>query len=220
MSDNVTNQRSSVVKVLVVLSALAALLIGAQPFLWGWVKSRSIALHELRIRAEQIEEVRKRTQEMQENYDNQKVFVAQLDSVVPPSRNAIQVIERLETATQGLDVSLQVSRIDEGVALKQSQAAELEEADQPKTTPSKTSNNDESVVAIVPLFITVNVTGKPEKLVEYIDAVEHVQELSYIQKFTITPAPNKASVTGGEPDFQLLMTVVFYLQGKPDGPIQ
>lgn len=220
MSDNVTNQRSSVVKVLLVFSALVVLLIGTQPFLWRWVRGRSIALHELRIMAEQIEEVKKRTKEMQENYDNQKVFVAQLDSVVPPSRNAIQVIERLETATQGLNVTMQVSRIDEGVALKQSQAVELEEADQPRATPTKTKNNDEQGVAIVPLFITVNVTGRPEKLIEYIDVVEHVQELAYIQKFTITPALNKANVTVDAPDFQLLMTVVFYLQGKPDGTIQ
>jgi hypothetical protein len=220
MSDNITNQRPSVVKTLIILGVVVVLLIGLQPFLWSWVKSRSIALHELRIRAEQINEVRKRTKEIQENYDNQKAFVAQLDSVVPPSRNALQVIERLETATQGLDVTLEVSRIDEGVALTQGQEVGLEEAAQPKAALPKTKNNDEQHVSIIPLFITVNATGRPENLVEYIDAVEHVQELSYIQKLTISPAQAKATVTENVTDFQLLMTVVFYLQGKPDGPIQ
>ncbi|HBE90731.1 MAG: hypothetical protein A3E37_03105 [Candidatus Andersenbacteria bacterium RIFCSPHIGHO2_12_FULL_46_9] len=220
MSDNITNQRPSVVKILIVLSVIVVFLIGLQPFLWGWVKSRSIALHEVRIRAEQVEEVKKRTKEMQENYDNQKVFVAQLDSVVPPSRNALQVIERLETATQGLNVTLEVSRIDEGVALKQGQEVGLEETDQPRTVLPQTKNNDERKVSIIPLLITVNATGRPENLVEYIDVVEHVQELSYIQKLTISPAPNKANATENETAFQLLMTVVFYLQGKPDGPIQ
>ena len=146
--------------------------------------------------------------------------MAQLDSVVPPSRNALQVIERLETATQGLNVTLEVSRIDEGVALKQGQEVGLEETDQPRTVLPQTKNNDERKVSIIPLLITVNATGRPENLVEYIDVVEHVQELSYIQKLTISPAPNKANATENETAFQLLMTVVFYLQGKPDGPIQ
>ena len=220
MNDNFTNQRASVVKVLVVLSLAGLLFAGLQPFLWGWVKNRSLALHELRIQAEQIEEVKKRTKEMQDNYNNQKVFVAQLDSVVPQSRNALQVIERLETAAQGLIVKLEVSRIDEGVELNLDGGAVLEETGAAKPAAKKTKNNNEPGSSIFPLFITVTATGKPEALVEYIDAVEHVQELSYIQKFTLSPASAAVGATEVSGDYQLLMTVVFYLQGKPDGTIQ
>jgi hypothetical protein len=213
MSDNVTSNRPGMSRLIISLTATVLVLSGAQPFLWKWVKSRSVALHELRIQAEQIEEVKKRTEEMQDNYDNQKVFVAQLDSVVPQSRNALQVVERLETATQGLGVSLQVSRIDEGVELKQGEVPTVSaEAAQPEDDIKVTARERSW---IFPLFITITATGRPEALIEYIDAVEHVQELSHIQKFTIAPASGNAiSGTQAEGDYQLSMTVVFYLQGK------
>ena len=220
MSNSFTNQGTSAAKVLVVLSVAVLLLAGLQPFLWSWVKNRSIALHELRIQAEQIEEVKKRTKEMKDNYNNQKIFVAQLDSVVPQSRNALQVIERLETATQGLNVKLEVSRIDEGAELKLGEGVGPEEPGLVEPVPDLARDNSKPGNSVFPLFITVTVTGKPEALVEYIDVVEHVQELSYIQKFTISPAVSAQNLTVEDSEFQLLMTVVFYLQGQPDGSIE
>lgn len=221
MNDPIRNQRSSLVKGLVVLSTVVVLMAGAQPWLWRWVRNRAVDLHELRIQTEQIDEVQKRTKEVQDNYENQKVFVAQLDSVVPQSRNALQVIERLETATQGLGIDLEVSRIDEGAGLAEGLGGGSSEASVPDGTAEKAKADSEEGSAIFPLFITVTAIGRPEALVEYVDAVEHVQELSYIQKFTISPQAARA-VGGQEPggSFQLLMTVVFYLQGKSDGSIQ
>jgi len=215
-----SGKMSVALKSLITTSVIVLALLVLQPFLWKMVQNRAEVLHEKRTQAEQIEEVRRRIENIQENYDSQRIFIEQLTSVIPQSRDALQVIERLETASQGLDVLLEVSRIDEGLPLRS--VEDLQETDE---TEARSVAEESATVAggeagrIFPLYITLTVTGVPEVLIEYIDAIEHVQELSRIQKFTLSPAVSEEEqLTGVESrNFQLLMTVIFYLQGSSDG---
>jgi hypothetical protein len=215
MSAQVLDRQASSVKILVFLVVFLLVLLVLQPFLWGVVKNGALALHERRTLAEQIKEIEIRIRDVRNNYESQSVYIDQLASIIPDSRDALQVIERLETATQGLDVQVEVSRIDEGTSLK-SVGADSEsevEATQAAALDSRKPSG------VFPLHITLVVTGPPEALVEYIDVVEHVQELSMVQKFTISPVVPKPGQTEVlNPDrFQLMMTAVFYLQDEDNG---
>ena len=213
MNAQVLSQKSSSVKVLVILIAFLFVLLVLQPFLWGMVKRRALALHERRTLTEQIKETEIRTMDIRNKYDIQSIYIKQLASVIPSS--ALQVIERLETATQGLGVQVEVSRIDEGASLKSSAGIGVgSEFGSDKIMPSAIALDNKSKSNVFPLHITLVATGSSQALVEYIDAVEHVQELSMIQKFTISPGTTRfgQAVDQDQNGFQLLMTVVFYLQ--------
>lgn len=221
MSVRTSSQQPNSIRSLVFSVIFLLMLLILQPFLWGVVKSRALALHERRTLAEQIKETEIRIRDTRNKYESQSVYIDQLASVIPGSRDALQVIERLETATQGLDVQVEVSRIDEGTLLKSiigRGGSESKAGVNTKATASTTPGK-ETVSKIFPLHITLAVIGPPEALVKYIDSVEHVQELSMIQKFTISPVIAKPNQMGeaNPTHFQLLMTAVFYLQNNDDG---
>jgi|GEM_PF-3079810 hypothetical protein len=218
MSVQVSKKRPNSVRSLVFSVILLLVLIMVQPYLWGMVKSRALTLHERRTLTEQIKEVEIKNRDTRNNYESQNVYIDQLTSVIPSSRDALQVIERLETATQGLDVQVDVSRIDEGTSLKSIVDTESGIGNNAKPAQALVPTTEE-ISKIFPLHITLVAKGSSDALVEYIDAIEHVQELSMIQKFTISPVTIKTSQTPeqDQSQFQLLMTVVFYLQEENDG---
>jgi len=167
---------------------------------------------------EQTKELELKIQEVRHNYNNQSSYFDQLAAVVPSSQAALQVIERLETAAQGLDVVVEVTRIDEGVPFKSLAEAELSVEDNVGVRREQlAASSGGAKSSILPLYITLTVTGFPVALVEYIDAIEHVQELTVVQKFSISPIVGRVNqAEQEEDDWQLLLTAVFYLQD--DGP--
>lgn len=220
MNAQITNQQQNSIRSLVFLVIYFLALLILQPFLWGMVETRALALHERRTLTEQIKETEIRNREIRNKYESQSIYIEQLASVIPGSSDALQVIERLETATQGLDVQVEVSRIDEGTSIKSIIGKDTKLNVEGGITIEETmAVSGEKVSKIFPLYITLIVTGPPEALIDYIDAVEHVQELSMIQKFTLSPRVPKIGqdVQLDQRDFQLLMTAVFYLQNESDG---
>lgn len=70
------------------------------------------------------------------------------------------------------------------------------------------------------LLITIKLDGDPAALFGYVDKVEHLKELTSVERLTLFPASGPAvgptAPTAGLP-YSLVLRIVFYLQSPSDG---
>jgi hypothetical protein len=211
MSESKGSRLSQRVKKLLLVILIMIILIAVQPFLWRVVNESAEQLNQKRFQVKQINEIKTRSKKIEDEYEKQKIFLEQLTAVVPLSRDTLQVIERLEGLANELGVNIEVKSISEEKALvigskvnkeevtrssrrAQVQTVEEEEKDEPR---------------LLPLVVEVVVSANASSLLSYIEAVEHVQELTAIRSFSLEPSSNNE---GNESKYFLSMNVIFYLQ--------
>jgi len=117
----------------------------------------------------------------------------------------VDVLERLEGVAQQLGVALEISGImeEESLSIGEKPVARVAMpvvvSPVPETAASVTETH-----RVFPLVVTVSVVGPATQLLAYIDAIEHVQELTQIRSLTLNPEG-------------MVAEVVFYLQERNDG---
>ncbi len=176
----------SLIRGLIVL----VILIGIQPFLWNYVYTSTIHLQEKRTEAQQLVNLQARLDAMQARQASQKQFLDQLSATFPLLGSESQVIERIEQLALKVGIAAHITTITK-------QPLPLE---------------DDKNGILTGLSLTVEADGTPSQLLYYLDALEHLPELTIIRSWGITAA--SGTVSNAPPLYKLNMNIIFYLQ-KP-----
>lgn len=182
-------KQQSLLQQLIVTGVLLVVLGIAQPFLWNFVWRSADALHSKRTEEQQLQELQARIKDSNAQYQAQQPLVDQLSVSFPKAADTSQVVDRMEQLANKVGVALSIKNI-------------VTEAPTKKTT-SGLSN----------FVVTIKADGTAHGLLQYIDALEHAQEVATIRQWVITPGP---ASTAGQPislvPFTMTANVVFYLQ--------
>lgn len=174
---------------LVVVMGLAVV----QPWLWGYVKGGAEAIHNRRTEEQQLKELIERLAVIEQKHTEQAALLDGLTVIFPHATATSQVVDRLEVLADRQSVELSVQNIAP-----------------PTAAPG------EKPTVLSPTVVSVQVKGSATRLLQYIDAVEHVQELAVIQSWDLAPAPAVATLPSGalavSPGYTLAMNILFYLQ--------
>lgn len=186
-----TKKQPSLKQQLVVTILMLIALGGAQPFLWGYVKASADALHARRTEEQQLQELQARIHDIETKYKAGQPLIDQLSVPFPKTGQTSQVVDRLEQLADKTGVAMEITNIL---------------TDPPS---KKGGGNLNSFV------VTVRVDGTAHGLLQYIDALEHIQEVVTLRQWVFNAVPVSATIVpGAKPTypFSMNMNVVFYLQ--------
>ena len=200
------------------ISARAVLAIGLivlQPFLWQFVRELVVRFQQDRSQASQLAAVEQHLAAIQQEQQNQLAQFPQLAAVVPEDKSALSLLERLEEVASALGAAVEVRGIVEEAPL----GADTTPAGRPReSAPPAERAEGEALpespaaggsVTVFPLAVTVTVQAPPAVLLDYIDAVEHMEEL--VQVRSVRLSADQAG-GGNVSNFGLTMEIIFYLQ--------
>lgn len=189
-----------------ITGGLIILLVGVQFVLWPWLGSQSQELHDKRAVTQQVAEVGKRNEETTEAMEKQAGYFKQLDEVVPLHSTLAQQVEKMEQLAAARRVGLVVSAINEGEDKKKSMTHE-----------------------IVPVKITLQISGYLNDVLYYFHEIEHQQEIVTVTRWWLKPAVSPEALESisdtGESKapisipFSLNVDAVFYLRNQPGEPV-
>lgn len=203
------------VRGLVAAVLVVVVLTAVQPFLWRIVNGLAEELNQKRFQVRQISEIKFRSKEVEDEYEKQKIFLEQLTAVVPLGRETLQVIERLEGLANEVGADIEVKSIKEEKVLVVGVRANSEEQSAKtsrQVSRKKEAESRKDEPKLLPLVVTVEVRAIPSVLLRYIEAVEHVQELTAVKSFGLEPFKDVVDGEGNKLEYVLSMEVVFYLQ--------
>lgn len=196
MSDVSTDRPKALKKLSTGVVVVLALVIG-QPFLWMYVLSSAQHLNSVRTSDAQYVILQGRLEDIQKTSAEQQSLLEQLSVVFPDSHSVPQLVARLEQIGDEHGVVVDVQQIGE-----------------------KERDAGGNVGAHVErLSITVQAFGSVDVLLAYIDAIEHIQEMTSVDSWTIEPrqmSGDEIGVPQGAVQFALTARVIFYVQ-KEDG---
>lgn len=173
-----------------ILALVAVVGLGvAQWWLWQFVRSAAEQLHVKQTEASQLADITKRIATINAVHQQQRSLLEQLSVSFPSLADTPQAIERLERLAGERGVGLTIRSIGDG-----------QEASTKKDTKNK----------IVPLAIIIRATGSVDQLLAYLEAIEHVPELTALESWSLAPDP--LAVAGAAPSYVFDGKVVFYLQ--------
>lgn len=175
-------------------AVLVLILLAIQPLLWQTVSQAAGRLHDKQSEREHIAEIAARIERIEQARAATQEQLSQLETVIPPSVRLPQIIERVERLAADAAVELTVRDIIE--------------------TPLKP---DMDPLPFTPVRVTVEVKGSPATLLAFLDAVEHLPELTFIEGWSIitltpsappAPSPGVAALS----TFTLTAHIVFFVQ--------
>jgi hypothetical protein len=185
-----------------------------------------VRFHEDRSEVRQLTEVTEHLAAIREEREMQEAQLPQLAAIVPTDDRALSLLERLEAVASGLGVVVEVRSIVEEPALGADGPTDSpERADATPVPESVEEAAGESVsesgsppvaggMEIYPLIVTLRASAPPAILLNYVDAVEHMEELVQIRSVRLSV---DQAISPGEGIFGLSMEIAFYLQRQPDG---
>ncbi len=166
---------------------LLAVLAAVQPFVWRTVASSAATLQDKRTIKQQTIALRERLAVIDAAFTEQTASLEDLAEIFPPVSSTSAAVERLEELADNRDIALTIQNIQEEKPL---------------------GPLNRSVV--VPLTISVKATGAVDRLLEYIDAVEHVPEVTAIDEWVLNSTIDNTSADNWP--HRLTLNVVWYFQ--------
>lgn len=165
---------------------LLVVVVGVQPLVWRFVKSQARLVHSRRTLQQQQADVRLRAQAMHDNVVGNAETIATLDAVVPPLSFLPQAVERLELLADKRSLSLQIISINQ--------------------------RPDAEVPAVVPVGITLLAFGPIETIIDFMDQIEQLQEVTSIASWQLEPAALPAGELGtaNGSNYRLSAEVLFF----------
>ncbi len=161
-----------------------------QPFLWRLVTFVADQYHGKLTEEGQYENVQSRLITIETSSESDEALLRQLDPVFPRSTSASKPVERLEGLADESGVVLDIISIsdtDENIAGKK-------------------------IPGIVKLKITAQALGDAASLLEYLEAVEHTDELVTVDSWGLRLADTTQGVNSPLQQYSLLAEFSFYLQ--------
>lgn len=164
---------------LIVLIMVAVGLIAGQPWLWNTVRSRAELLHGKQNQVDQLKDITTRIQTIDQIYQKKRSLLDQLLVVFPRLTDAPQVVEQLEHIADEQHVTLTIRSLVDPVQGKKSKSR------------------------LIPLPVIAHVEGDLPQLLSYLEAIEHIQQLTAVRTWSVALGP-----TGWAMDLEVL----FYIQ--------
>lgn len=176
------------------LTVVAVIGLGlCQIWLWAYVGQVAETLHSRQTEEQQLQDLDARIISIEKNYESQLPLLDQLAVVFPRDTETSQVVDRLEQLADKQGVTLDIKDISN-------------KADVPKDS------------SLLPVSITCRLTGTATKLMQYLGALEHIQEVAVARSWELSAAPQLPASSAGTfvvaPTHQMTMNVVFYLQNQ------
>ena len=174
-------------------TVLAVVALGlCQIWLWAYVGQVAETLHSRQTEEQQLQDLESRIISIENTYEGQLPLLDQLTVVFPKDSETSQVVDRLEQLADKQGVTLDIKDISN-------------KADVPKDS------------TLLPVAITCHLTGTATKLMQYLGALEHIQELAVVRSWGLSvapplPVPPAGAPVSAGPTHQKTMNVVFYLQ--------
>jgi hypothetical protein len=174
--------------------AVLAALLAIQPFLWNYVYSTTNQLQEKRTEAVQLTNLQASLADIQAHVNAQKQFTDQLSASFPLLGSESQVIERIEQLATRTGINAHITTIG-------------------KQALSKDVDKSEKITSLV---LTVAANGPASRLFYFLDALEHLPEVTSVRSWKIEAAPAAAAsgpaASPAPAAFNLVTNIVFYLQ--------
>lgn len=168
-----------------------------QPLLWRFIGDAAVRFHQDRSQVHHVAQVEERLAAIRQEQQDLQAQLPQLAAIVPEDIATLSRLERLEAVAGTVGVTVEVRGIVEEVADESREG-----------TPAPPGG-----VVVFPLAVTVFASGPPTALLDYIDAVEHMEELVHVRSLRLSPAQGGTAAGG----FDLTAEIVFYLQRQADG---
>lgn len=163
-------------KKIVLKCLIIIIMLGLQPFVWRQVEVHAVEVHRKRSQKDQAGDLQTRIEQIKQVNEKQKEFLNQLEVVVPYEASLPQLVERLEHLATERGVHLTIQSIEEVLI-----------------------GEEEDEVAVIPMLVTLQTLGRPADVLEYVAAVEHIQELNIIQSIALQPATEAQPTTTPAP---------------------
>lgn len=192
--------QSGVWRQLFIAIGILLVLIVGQTWIWGYVRSGAETLHTRRTEEQQLAELQQRLASIEAKRQEQLPLLDQLVVVFPRASDTSQVVDRLEQLADQQALRLVIQNIG--------------------TEASTTKTNQ----GLIPKVVTLRVEGTVPKLLQYIDGVEHIQEVAKVRSWSLnllavpstTPVPGQPVVIQSPTNvlYQMTMNIVFYFQSQ------
>lgn len=159
---------------------IVVVLATIQPAIWDWVSVSSQALHDQRTITGQRENLEEQLVLLRAEQESSQSIQDQLDAALIGSTEITQAVERLESKAQEKSVALRVHNI----AAKEGDGE------------------------IDSLVITTTATGPINNILQYLEAVEHLAEVTVVKDLLLRPAPRPAAAVVFD-EFSIDLNVAF-----------
>jgi len=172
---------------------LLVVLTVVQPLLWRLVKRQAEAVHARRTIEQQRMDVAERNERVRGDLTARQESLGVVDAIAPEFTQLPQAVERLELLADRRALSIEIQGINQGVV----------------------SSSD----ALQPVTVSMRVFGPIETLYDFMEQLEHVQELTRLESWQLQPtsAPPSVEVADSLNNYVLAADVVFYLQNQSYG---
>lgn len=151
---------------------LVLILAGAQPLVWRLVKRQAQVVHSRRTLQQQQADVRSRAEAMQNSLAQNADTIVIISAAAPPITSLSQAVERVELLADKRSLSLDVLNI----------------AQRP----------DSAVETVIPVAISLRVFGPIETILEFMEQIEQLQELTMLESWQLEPAAAPPGVVGAQ----------------------
>lgn len=169
---------------LTVVFLMVIILAVGQVWLWGSVFDAASTFRDRQTQQQQLANVRQLTEDIRAQDSAQQTLVEQATVAFPVSESVPHVVERVEALAEAQGLPLKLESIaEQRVALKTAQ--------------------------LVPFDLNLTLNGSPHALLAFLDAVEHMQELTRIESWGMKPALTRQP---GTRVYDLTMKLRFFLQ--------
>lgn len=162
-------------------------MVSLQPWIWRNVQVAAQELQDRRTQEEQLSTVKRQLQDMQSGLAQYQSLVDQTAVSFPSEEAAPQIIERLEQLAEQRGLRITVTSIQQ--------------------------KDDRS--GMVLMTVSASVTGSVVALLEYLDRMEHAQEVTIVQGWGLQPFQAEGVNSGSL--YQMNFIVDFYLQKNSNG---
>jgi Tfp pilus assembly protein PilO len=175
----------------VIISILVIVLLSvAQIYIWRWVETLSDDLHNQRTLQQQITNLESQLEQLAAQAGSQAEVNSQIQAVTIQEGEISQAIERLEQKAQQFQLVL--------------------------STTSIVTEQDSDSAYFSPLVITASVQGPVGRVLQYLEGIEHLTEVTHIRDFSLTANSRPAAITG-EDIHTLSFNVVFMAEKTDSG---
>lgn len=160
--------------------AIVILLIGIQPFLWGYVADRSRQLHLAQTNEEQFVLLSQKLIEAQQVFSQAQPSILKLAESFPSSTTISQVVGRIEALADSNSLGIELKSIEDMDPLEAGQGKILRKR------------------------ITTEVTGPVDSLFSFLETMENQKEVLSIQSWDIVNTSEQQSI------FKMTLHTIYY----------
>jgi len=196
--------------------ALFLVLSAIQPMLWQVVQWQALIVQDKRSASAQTNNVRDRYLQLQQDLNSQYRLLAQLSTIAPVWDDLGKIVERLEQIADKNDLTMRTRSISDQEYI---------------------GTEDEELASLAYVVISATVGGTITDVLHFLEAIEHMPELSVVESWSTSPSTfglseddvrqrrevnrlaisRETPLTPFEQNYEMSFDIMFFLQHEPGG---